>query len=65
MSNFYGGRDGKAFVITASYESIKEMTKDFFGSSARTKKGVGFNDYVLIQTQNRNNPENGRIYKRT
>lgn len=64
MSNFYGGRDGKAFVITAFYESIKEMTKDFFGSSARTKKGVGFNDYVLIQTQNRNNPENGRIYKR-
>lgn len=63
MSNFYGGRDGKAFIISASYESIVDMVNDF-RTPQRTSQGVNFNDYVLIQTKNKNNPENGRIYRR-
>lgn len=29
-----------------------------------TELGVAFGDYVIIETENRNNPENGRIFRR-
>lgn len=62
MYSFYGGRPGNSFIIIANYDSIEDMVTNF-------KKGpnytdVHFDEYVIINTVNKNNPDNGKIYKR-
>ena len=63
MSNsFYGGRDGQPFVIKKRYKTIQEMLNDFELKTDFTE--VNFGEYVIIDTEHRNNPENGRIFRR-
>lgn len=63
MSNsFYGGRDGQPFVVKKRYETIAAMLEEFQMGPGFTE--VNFGEYVIIDTINRNNPENGRIFKR-
>lgn len=62
MSDFYGGMPGKSFIIKARFGSLEEMWDAF-------KKGpdytdVWYGEYVLIDTENKNNPHNGEIYRR-
>lgn len=61
MSGFYGGRDGRSFLIVKDFESVAAMAKAF-DDPAYTE--VNFDEYVLINTLNKNNPENGQIYRR-
>ena len=62
MSNsFYGGRDGRAMVIKKQYETIVDMTNDFKNPEYTE---VGFGEHVIIKSVNRNNPENGRVFRR-
>ena len=76
-NSFYGGRDGRPMVIAKNYRTVEEMLKDFSGLESidpaepangnvpgKTGSGVNFGDYVIIETENRNNPENGRIFRR-
>ena len=76
-NSFYGGRDGRPMVIAKNYRTVEEMLKDFSGLESinpaepangnvpgKTDSGVNFGDYVIIETENRNNPENGRIFRR-
>ena len=60
MNSFYGGRQGHSFIISKVYKSIEEMVEDFGNANCL----VGFDEYVLINTENRSLPENGDIYKR-
>ena len=65
MSNsFYGGRDGRPMIIKNNYKTVKEMLDDFAGAAGTTDKGVNFGDYVIIISENKNNPENGRLFRR-
>ena len=62
MSSYYGGKPGEAFNIVKTFASIEEMVNLF-------KQGPGYNDvnfdeYVLINTVNKNNPENGQLFRR-
>lgn len=62
MYSFYGGQPGYSFIIVASYESVNDMVTAF-------KKGpdyttVHFDEHVLINTVNKNDPDNGKIYRR-
>ena len=62
MYSFYGGRPGNSFVIVTTYRSIAEMV-------ARFKQGpsyspVHFDEHVMINTVNKNDPDNGKIYRR-
>lgn len=61
MSGFYGGRDGRSFLIAKNFESVAAMARAF-DNPAYTE--VNFDEYVLINTLNKNNPENGQIYRR-
>ncbi len=62
MDSFYAGRPGYSFVIAKSYASVAEMVERF-------KKGpeysdVHFNEYVLINTVDKHDKDNGKIYRR-
>jgi hypothetical protein len=61
-NSFYGGQDARPFIIKKTFKNILEMTNNF-------KEGidyldVNFEEYVLINTENKNNPDNGKIFKR-
>jgi hypothetical protein len=62
MSSFYGGKNGRSFVIVKEYKSIREMAESFKKGPEYTE--VNFDEYVLINTINKNNPENGSVFRR-
>ena len=59
--SFYGGRQGKSFIITKHYKSVEEMKSDFQNSTE-----VGYGEYVLISSpiQSLRNLENGLLFRR-
>lgn len=60
-SSFYGGRKGASFVIVMNFPTIKAMADNFRDASYSSVK---FDEYVLIDTANKNNPDNGKVFKR-
>ena len=64
MSNgsFYGGRKGSSFVIAKNYPDIRSMTIDFAKGNSFLE--VKYDEYVLINTINKNHPDNGKLFKR-
>ena len=61
-NSFYGGRRGASFVIIKSYKSIADMVAAFQQGGAY--KVVNYDEYVLIDTENKNDKDNGKIYRR-
>lgn len=61
-NSFYGGRRGASFIIVKSYKSIAEMVTAFKKGGDYTT--VNYDEYVLINTENKNNIENGNLYRR-
>ena len=61
-NSFYGGRRGASFVIVKSYKTILEMVNCFKKGGAY--KTVNYDEYVLIDTENKNDKDNGKIYRR-
>lgn len=61
-SSFYGGRRGASFVIAKSFKTIAEMVAAF--SQGGNYKTVNYDEYVLIDTDNKNNVDNGKIFRR-
>lgn len=70
-SSFYGGRRGASFIIKKSYPCVTyengnlnndpiSMLDDFKTASCE----VNFGEYVLINTENKNDPNNGALYRR-
>ena len=62
MDSFYGGRSGFSFVISKSYLSITAMVEDF--QKGPEFEAVHFNEYVLINTEDKNDKDNGKIFRR-
>ena len=62
MYSFYGGRPGNSFIIIATYESIADMVAKFKQGPNYT--AVHYDEYVMINTVNKNDPDNGKIYRR-
>ena len=60
-NSFYGGRQGTPFIIAKSYESKQLMEADF---NTGLSCDVVYNEYVIINTPNKNDAENGTIYRR-
>lgn len=60
--SFYGGRRGAAFVITGRFASIQEMITNF--SQGGNYSVINYDEYVIIDTVNKNDPDNGKIYRR-
>lgn len=61
-NSFYGGRRGNSFVIVKKYGSIQEMVEAFKNGGAY--KVVNYDEYVLIDTENKNDKDNGKLYRR-
>jgi len=61
-NSFYGGRRGASFVIAKRYSTIAEMIAAF--SQGGDYKTVNYDEYVLIDTENKNDKDNGKIYRR-
>ena len=61
-NSFYGGRRGASFVIVKRYSTISDMVTAF--SQGGDYKTVNYDEYVLIDTENKNDKDNGKIYRR-
>ena len=61
-NSFYGGRRGASFVIAKKYSTIAEMIAAF--SQGGDYKTVNYDEYVLIDAENKNDKDNGKIYRR-
>ena len=62
MDSFYGGHQGASFVIKARFKTIKEMEAAF--SRGTAYRDVWFGEYCIIDTVNKNDPDNGKIFRR-
>lgn len=62
MDSLYGGHEGVSFVIKASFNSVDEMKQKFSQGGNFTE--VWYSEYCLISTKNKNNPDNGKVFKR-
>lgn len=62
MYSFYGGRPGNSFTIVTSFSTVQEMITAFQRGPAYTN--VHYDEYVIINTEDKNNPTNGQIYRR-
>lgn len=61
-NSFYGGRQGASFVIQERYLTITDMITQFkMGNGYKT---VNYDEYVIIDTENKNDPDNGKVYRR-
>ena len=61
-NSFYGGKRGASFVIVKSFKTIEEMINNFSKGGAYTT--VKYDEYVIIDTVNKNDPDNGKVYRR-
>ena len=61
-NSFYGGRKGASFVIVKTYPDVPTMCTDF--AEGGNFKTVGYDEYVIINTYNKNHPDNGKIFRR-
>ena len=61
-TSFYGGRRGASFVIVKSYPNVAEMVAEF--SKGGAYRAVNYDEYVLIDTVDKNDIDNGKIYRR-
>lgn len=62
MYSFYGGKQGRTYNIVQRYDSIQKMIEAFSNGGAYTQANYG--QYVIIDTPNKNNPQNGILYRR-
>lgn len=62
MYSFYGGRPGNSFIIVRTFTSQNDMIENFRKGPDYTE--VHYDQYVLINTVDKWNPQNGKIYKR-
>ena len=62
MYSFYGGRPGNSFTIVTSFSTVQAMIDAFKGGPNYTN--VHYDEYVIINTEDKNNPTNGQIYRR-
>lgn len=61
MDSLYGGKPGISFVLKANYPSEKAMINAFKKGNNYTD--VWYGEYVLIDTTNKNNKQNGKIFR--
>lgn len=78
MESFYGGRQGASFVIKKSFKYLDLEDPAYWADGSSNKnevlseyvkdqnnKDFWYGDYCIIDTTNKNNPNNGKIFRRT
>ena len=62
MDSLYGGKPGVSFVLKGRFNSVADMVASFRQGAAY--KDVWYNEYCLIDTPNKNDKDNGKLYRR-
>lgn len=62
MSNLYGGMPGSKFILKDCFPSIEAMVAAFRLGPSYTN--VWYEEYCLIDTANKNDKDNGKLYRR-
>lgn len=62
MYSFYGGRSGAPFILSGSFPSVAAMVEAFSQGGAYTE--INYDEYVIIDAPNKQDPDNGKLYKR-
>lgn len=62
MDSLYGGKPGISFILKASFLSVSDMVAAF--KQGATYTAVWYGEYVIIDTPNKNDKDNGKIYRR-
>ena len=62
MDSLYAGHPGVSFVLKAAFQSYADMVTAFKQGPAYT--GVWYNEYCILDTPNKNDKDNGKIYQR-
>lgn len=62
MDSFYGGHAGLSFAIKSAFKSYADMVAAFKLGPAYT--AVWYNEYAILDTPNKNDKDNGKIYQR-
>ena len=62
MDSLYGGHQGNSFVLRSAFQSYADMVTAFKQGPAYT--GVWYNEYCILDTPNKNDKDNGKIYQR-
>jgi hypothetical protein len=63
LESFYGGRPGITPVIKGQFATITEMDAAFAQGDSYTK--IWYNELCLIDPKNKNNADNGKLFRRT
>lgn len=62
MDSFYGGKAGISFVLKGRFDSIDDMVQAF--KRGDSYRDVWYNEFCLIDTPNKNDVDNGKLYQR-
>ena len=62
MDSLYGGHQSVSFVLKEAFSSIDEMKSKF--ALGNSYSDVWFEEFCIIDTPNKNDADNGKIYKR-
>lgn len=62
MDSLYGGHQGVSFVLKEAFSSVDDMKSKFALGNSYTD--VWFGEFCIIDTPNKNDPDNGKIYER-
>lgn len=62
MDSFYGGKAGISFVLKGRFDSIDDMIQAF--KRGDSYRDVWYNEFCLIDTPNKNDVDNGKLYQR-
>ena len=62
MDSFYGGKSSLSFVLKGRFDSITDMVQAF--KRGDSDRDVGYNEFCIIDTPNKNDVDNGKIYQR-
>lgn len=62
MDSMYGSHAGVSFVLSNAFSSYENMVKAF--KQGPTYKTVWYGQYAILDTPNKNDADNGKIYRR-
>lgn len=62
MESMYGGKQGLSMVIKGRFDSLAAMEESFQKGASYTD--IWYGEYCLIDTPNKNDHDNGKIYRR-
>ena len=62
MDSFYGGKSGLSIVLRGRFDSIDDMVQAF--KRGDSYRNVWYNEFCIIDTPNKNDLDNGKIYQR-